>query len=109
MSTISSLAFVHPEANIGENVIVDPFAYIGSNTVIGDGTHVMTQATILPGARIGKKCLIFPHATVSGIPQDLKFRGEETTAIIGDHTVIRECATVNKYGIKRLPRWEVIV
>jgi len=56
----------------------------------------MAQATILQGARIGKNCVIFPHAIVSAIPQDLKFRGEETTAIIGDNTTIRECATVNR-------------
>lgn len=90
------MAFVHPEAKLGENVIVEPFAYVDGNTEIGDGTHVMTQATILSGACIGKNCTIFPHATIAGIPQDLKFQGEETTAIIGDHTTIRECATVNR-------------
>lgn len=77
-------------------MIVEPLAYIGSNTEIGDGTLVMTQATILPGARIGKNCTIFPHATIAGIPQDLKFQGEDTTAVIGDNTTIRECATVNR-------------
>jgi len=96
MNTVSSLAFVHPEAKLGENVIVEPLAYIGSNTEIGDGTLVMTQATILPGARIGKNCTIFPHATIAGIPQDLKFQGEDTRAVIGDNTTIRECATVNR-------------
>ena len=54
------------------------------------------QATVLEGARIGKNCTIFPHATVAGVPQDLKFQGEETVAIIGDNTTIRECATVNR-------------
>ena len=90
------MAFVHPEAKLGENVIVEPFAYVDANTEIGDGSRVMTQATILSGARIGKNCIIFPHATIAGIPQDLKFQGEETTAIIGDHTTIPECATVNR-------------
>lgn len=90
------MAFVHPEAKLGENVIVEPFAYVDANTEIGEGTRVMTQATILSGARIGKNCFIFPHTTIAGIPQDLKFQGEETTAIIGDHTTIRECATVNR-------------
>ena len=96
MTTVSSLAFVHPEAILGDNVVVGPFAYVDRDTVIGEGTRVMAQATILPGARIGKNCLIFPHAVVSAIPQDLKFQGEETTAIIGDNTTIRECATVNR-------------
>lgn len=96
MTTVSSLAFVHPEAVLGDNVIVEPFAYVDQNTEIGEGTRVMTQATILAGARVGKNCTIFPHATVAGIPQDLKFQGEETTAIIGDNTTIRECVTVNR-------------
>ncbi|MDK2852730.1 MAG: UDP-N-acetylglucosamine acyltransferase [Proteiniphilum sp.] len=90
------MAFVHPEAKLGENVIVEPFAYVDANTEIGDGTRVMTQATILSGARIGRNCFIFPHTTIAGIPQDLKFQGEETTAFIGDNTTIRECATVNR-------------
>ena len=96
MNSISSKAFVHPEAKLGDNVVVGPFAYVDRNTEIGDGTHIMMQATVLPGARIGKNCTIFPHATIAGIPQDLKFKGEETTAIIGDNTTIRECATVNR-------------
>ncbi|MCE5204960.1 MAG: acyl-ACP--UDP-N-acetylglucosamine O-acyltransferase [Porphyromonadaceae bacterium] len=96
MNNVSTMAFVHPEAKLGENVIVEPFAYVDRNTEIGDGTKVMTQATVLDGARIGKNCTIFPHATIAGIPQDLKFHGEETTAIIGDNTSIRECATVNR-------------
>lgn len=96
MNSVSSLAYVHPEAKLGENVIVEPFAYVDQNTEIGDGTRVMTHATVLSGARIGKDCTIFPHATVAGIPQDLKFRGEDTEAIIGDNTIIRECATVNR-------------
>ncbi len=90
------MAFVHPEAKLGDNVIVEPFAYVDRNTEIGDGTRIMMQATILNGARIGKNCTIFPHATIGGIPQDLKFQGEETAAIIGDNTTIRECATVNR-------------
>lgn len=96
MNSVSSLAFVHPEAVLGDNVVVEPFAYVDRNTEIGDGSRVMTHATVLSGARIGKDCTIFPHATISGIPQDLKFKGEETTAIIGDNTTIRECATVNR-------------
>jgi UDP-N-acetylglucosamine acyltransferase len=93
---ISSLAFVLPEAKIGKDVIIEPFAYIAANVTIGEGTWVGPNATILDGARIGKKCRIFPSAVVSGIPQDLKFRGEDSTAEIGDNTTIRECSTVNR-------------
>ena len=96
MSNISSLAFVHPEAQIGKDVVIEPFAYIDRNVEIGEGTVVMPYATVLFGARIGKNCTIFPHATISAIPQDLKFRGEESLAIIGDRTSVRECVTVNR-------------
>jgi UDP-N-acetylglucosamine acyltransferase len=50
----------------------------------------------MDGARIGKKCRIFPSAVISGIPQDLKFRGEDSTAEIGDNTTMREGVTVNR-------------
>jgi UDP-N-acetylglucosamine acyltransferase len=93
---ISNLAFIHPEAQIAKDVIIEPFAYVAGNVIVGEGTWIGPNATILDGARIGKKCKIFPSAVVSGIPQDLKFRGEDSTAEIGDNTTIRECATVNR-------------
>jgi UDP-N-acetylglucosamine acyltransferase len=93
---ISNLAFIHPDAIIGKDVTIEPFAYISENVVIGEGTWIGPSATILAGARIGKKCRIFPSAVLSGIPQDLKFRGEESTAEIGDNTTVREGVTVNR-------------
>jgi len=89
-------SFVHPEAIIGENVTISPFVTIDRNVVIGDNTFIYPNAVILEGARIGKNCQIFPNAVLSAIPQDLKFKGEETICEIGDHTTIRECATVNR-------------
>jgi UDP-N-acetylglucosamine acyltransferase len=50
----------------------------------------------MDGARIGENCEIFPGAVISAIPQDLKFDGEESLAIIGDNTIVRECATINR-------------
>jgi UDP-N-acetylglucosamine acyltransferase len=93
---ISKSAFIHPDARLGENVTVDPFAYIAGNVTIGDGTWIGPNATVMDGARIGKNCKIFPTAVVSGIPQDLKFRGEDSTAELGDRTTVREGATVNR-------------
>lgn len=96
MSNISPLAHVHPNAKIGEGVVIEPFAFIDDNVEIGDGTLVMSNANIRFGARIGKNCRIFPGAVISAIPQDLKFVGEDTLAIVGDNTTVRECATVNR-------------
>ncbi len=93
---VSDLAYVHPKAQLAENVTVEPFAYIAGNVVIGEGTWVGPGATILDGARIGNNCRIFPTAVLSGIPQDMKFKGEETTAEIGNGTTVREAATINR-------------
>jgi len=93
---ISDLAFIHPDARLGKDVTVEPFAFIAGNVVIGEGTWVGPNSTIMDGARLGKNCRIFPSAIVSGIPQDLKFKGEESTAEIGDNTTVRECVTVNR-------------
>ncbi|NMC38624.1 MAG: acyl-ACP--UDP-N-acetylglucosamine O-acyltransferase [Bacteroidales bacterium] len=93
---ISNLAFVHPKAVLGENVTVEPFAFIAGNVVIGDDTWIGPNATVFDGARIGRNCRIFPGAVISGIPQDMKFRGEETTAELGDNTTVREGGTVNR-------------
>jgi UDP-N-acetylglucosamine acyltransferase len=89
-------AYIHPDAKIGNQVTIEPFAYIAKDVVIGDGCWIGPHATIMDGARLGKNCKIFPGAVVSGIPQDLKFHGEQTTTEIGDNTIIRECVTVNR-------------
>ena len=90
------LAYVHPGAKIAKNVVIEPFATIDNNVVIGEGTWIGSNVTIMEGARIGKNCNIFPGAVISAPPQDLKYQGEDTTAVIGDNTTIRECVTVNK-------------
>ncbi|HUH19856.1 acyl-ACP--UDP-N-acetylglucosamine O-acyltransferase [Albibacterium sp.] len=103
---IQPLAYIHPEAKIANNVVIEPFATIYKNVEIGEGTWIGPNVTIMEGARIGKGCRIFPGAVISGIPQDLKFDGEETTAEIGDNTTIRECVTINR-GTK--DRWKTSV
>jgi UDP-N-acetylglucosamine acyltransferase len=55
----------------------------------------------MEGARIGKNCRIFPSSVISAIPQDLKYKGEETLTIIGDNTTIRECVTINRGTVDR--------
>ena len=91
-----ALTWIHSNAKIGKDVEIGPFTSISGNVIIGDGTWIGPNVTIMDGARIGKNCKIFPGAVVSAIPQDMKFRGEESTAEIGDNTIIRECVTVNR-------------
>jgi len=87
---------LHPDAKIGKQVEIGPFTTIYGDVEIGDNTWIGPNVTIMDGARIGKNCRIFPGAVISGIPQDLKFQGEVTTARIGDNTTIREFVTVNR-------------
>ena len=93
---IQPLSYVHPNAKIADNVVIDPFVTIGKNVEIGKGTWIGSNVAIMEGARIGKDCRIFPGAVISAIPQDLKFDGEKSLAIIGDNTTVRECATINR-------------
>lgn len=93
---ISPLAYIHPEAKIGENVEIGPFCYIDKNVEIGDNNTLMNSVTVLYGARIGSGNVIFPGAVIGAVPQDLKFRGEETLAIVGDNNKIRENVTINR-------------
>lgn len=100
---ISPLAYIHPNAKIGNDVTIEPFAVIHDNVSIGDNTHIMSHAVVSELTTIGRHCRIFPGAVVGAVPQDLKFVGEESTVIIGDYTTIRECVTVNR-GTK--DRWK---
>ena len=100
------LAYIHPGAKIATNVVVEPFTTIHNDVIIGSGTWIGSNVTIMEGARIGKNCRIFPGAVISAIPQDLKFDGEDSQAIIGDNTTIRECVTVNR-GTKALGRTQI--
>lgn len=96
MSKISPLAYVDPEAKIGENCEIGPFCYIDKNVEIGADNILMNSVTILSGTRMGNGNTVFPGAVLGAVPQDLKFKGEDTTAIIGDGNRIRENVTINR-------------
>lgn len=93
---MSNFYKVSSEAKIGNNVNIGDFSTIYENVEIGDNCTIYGNVTIFPGARIGSGVTIFPGAVISAVPQDLKFRGEETFAYIGDGTTLRECVTVNR-------------
>ena len=93
---ISPLAHISPGAKIGENCTIEPFVYIEDNVVIGENCHIMAHASVLSGTRMGNNNKVFHGAVVGGIPQDLKFVGEDTTLEIGDNNMIRENVTLNR-------------
>lgn len=96
MNQISPLAYIHPEAQIGDNNIIGPFCCIDKDVVIGDNNILMNSVTIHNGARIGNENEIFPGASISTKPQDLKYRGESTTCEIGNKNSIRENVTISR-------------
>lgn len=96
MNTIHPLAVVDPEAKLGDNNIIGPFCVINKDVVIGDNNKFINSVTVHDGARIGNNNEFFPGASISTKPQDLKFKGEITTAEIGDNNSIRENVTISK-------------
>lgn len=93
---LPKLYSVHESARIGNNVEIGNFTTIHEDVEIGANSIIGSNVTIFPGARIGEGVKIFPGAVVSGMPQDLKYRGEKTYAFVGDGTTLRECVTVNR-------------
>ncbi len=96
MNQISPLAYVHPEAKIGDNNIIGPFCYVDRNVVIGNNNVMQNSVTLHAGTRLGNNNEIFPGASIATKPQDLKYRGEETLCEIGDNNSIRENVTISR-------------
>ncbi len=93
---IHSTAVVHPEAKIGAGVKIGPYVIIAEGVSLGDNTCIGAHTVIEQGTQIGSHCQIFPHSVLGGAPQSLKFEGEDTSLIIGDHSVIREFITISR-------------
>ena len=90
------MAFVHPDAKLGDNNIIGPFCYIDADVVIGDSNVMQNSVTLNQGTRMGSGNEIFPGTSISTKPQDLKYRGETTTCEIGDNNSIRENVTISR-------------
>ncbi|HPC10589.1 MAG TPA: acyl-ACP--UDP-N-acetylglucosamine O-acyltransferase [candidate division Zixibacteria bacterium] len=96
MSGIHPTAIISPAAELAEDVSVGPYTVIEGDVRIGPGTAIASSCLIASGARIGERCVIAHGAVIATQPQDLKFGGEKTFVEIGDGTLIREYATVNR-------------
>ena len=89
-------AVVDESAQIGEGVVVGPYAVIGPNVSIGAGTRVGPHVLIDRDTTVGAGCVLYNGAVLGSDPQDLKYRGEATMLHVGDRTVVREYATLNR-------------
>jgi len=94
--SIHPSAIVAPTARLGAGVTIGPYSTIGDQVTLGDGTTVGGHVVIETGVDVGRNCRIFSHAVLGSEPQDLKFRGEKSMLIVGDDTIIREFATLNR-------------
>jgi UDP-N-acetylglucosamine acyltransferase len=96
MAQIHPTAIVDPTVTLGQDVTVGPYSIIQGRVVIGDGTQVGPHVVIKDFTTIGARCRIFQFAVLGEIPQDLKFKGEESQLLIGDDNTIREFATMHR-------------
>ena len=88
-------AVVAPGAEFDDDVAIEAYAVVGPKVRIGRGTRVGPHSVIDGRTTIGCDNQIFHHASVGAVPQDLKYRGEDSELIIGNHNVIREFATLH--------------
>jgi UDP-N-acetylglucosamine acyltransferase len=93
---IHPTALVSADAQIGEGVEIGAFAIIGPECSIGDGCVIGPRATLEKLVTLATNVRIGSGSIIGGDPQDLKFRGERTFVEIGDDTVVREFATINR-------------
>ena len=103
---VHATAIVDATAQLGEGVHVGPYTVIGPAVVIGAGTRLGPHVFVERNTTIGADCRIHAGAVLGSDPQDLKFGGEETHLVVGDRTVIREYATLNR-GTAALGRTQI--
>jgi len=96
MPEIHPTALVDKAAMLEEGVTVGPYSIIEGRVTIGHDTHIGPHVVIRDFTTIGNKCEIFQFAVIGEIPQDLKFKGEESRLVIGDGNTIREFATLHR-------------
>ena len=89
-------AIIDPDANVGSGVVVGPYAIIGPGVVVGKGTVLGPHVLVERDTTLGEQCQLAKGAVVGSDPQDLKYEGEPSRLVVGDRTVVREYATLNR-------------
>lgn len=93
---IHPTALVDSTATIGDDVEIGPWTIVGPRCTIGNGAHLAARSTLEQNVRLGERVRVGIGAVIGGDPKDLKYRGEETWVEIGDDSVVREYATINR-------------
>ncbi|MFM9975272.1 MAG: acyl-ACP--UDP-N-acetylglucosamine O-acyltransferase [Beijerinckiaceae bacterium] len=95
LNTIHSMSVIHPDAKLGDGVSIGPFCTVGPDVVLGDGVTLISHVAVAGHTTIGARTRVFPFASLGHEPQDLKFKGEKSTLVIGADCTFREGVTIN--------------
>ena len=92
---IHSSSVIDKRAEISSKAKIGPFCYVGPNVKLKDDVELISNVHIEGNTEIGRGTKLFPFASIGTQPQDLKFRGEKNSLIIGENNLIREYVTIN--------------
>ncbi len=114
MPTVHPTALVDPAASLADDVYVGPFCIVGPKVRIGTGTKLMSHVHVMGRTTLGEHNTLWPQCVLGGDPQDLKFQGEDTELVVGDHNELRECVTLHKgtandLGLTRVGSYNLIM
>src|SRR5258705_2055575 len=93
---IDPSAMVDPRAHVGEGTVIGPHAMIGPQVKIGANCKIGASVVVDGWTEIGDDCEVYPFASIGQNPQDLKYRGEETRLVVGNHNIFREFVTIHR-------------
>jgi UDP-N-acetylglucosamine acyltransferase len=95
MASIHPTAIVEPGAQLADSVKIGPYCVVGGDVTLEDDVELVSHVVVAGHTRIGARSRVFPFASIGHQPQDLKYRGERTSLVIGAQNIIREHVTMN--------------
>ena len=94
-SKVHATAIVAEGAELAEDVEVGPFCIVGANVRLAAGVKLMSHVVVAGRTSIGARTSLFPFASIGHQPQDLKYKGEPSSLMVGSDCIIREGVTMN--------------
>lgn len=107
MGHIHPSAVIEDGARLADDVAIGPFCHVGPKVSLGPGTRLISHVVVTGRTAMGRNNTVWPFSVIGGMPQDLKYQGEDSELVIGDHNEIRESVTIhlgtaNDQGVTRL-------
>lgn len=100
---IHPTAIIDPAARLGDDVEIGPYSVVGANVTIGSGSILKSHVVIEGHTTIGENNTFFPFSAIGQLTQDLKYAGEPTSLIIGNHNTFRENTTIHRGTMEETP------